>query len=352
MQRQTEKRASAPWVEKYRPTQFDQIVIEPHNRAILQNILATGYFPNLLLYGPPGTGKTTTIINLIHAYQARYFSGKNNDLIIHLNASDDRGIDIIRNQICSFVSSSGMFCTGLKFVILDEIDYMTKNAQHALRYLLINNMQNVRFCLMCNYISKIDEGLQNNFLKLRFNQLPAADIFQFLKNIVTHEVIPIDDSTIQAIQTFYKSDIRSMINFIQMNQDFIISTTAAASSQPAKKLKKKNMFSVQIPHLVQIIDDTIWATLLEKIRQAAAPEADEQTVLDPLVEFVYSLSLKYNMDVKTLLKLLLHYIIRNRNPDAAFLSAMESVMHTESLNAEIYLKYTLMEIYKADLIKI
>jgi hypothetical protein len=80
--------------------------------------------------------------------------------MIHLNASDERGIDIIRNQINQFVNSKTLFNKGMKFVILDEVDYMTKNAQQALRYLLQNYSSSVRFCLICNYISKIDEGLQ------------------------------------------------------------------------------------------------------------------------------------------------------------------------------------------------
>ena len=147
-----------PFVEKYRPTIFDNIVLDPLNKQILKNIIENSYFPNLLFYGPPGTGKTTTIINLINAYQEKQ-NNKNKDLIIHLNASDERGIDIIRNQINYFVISKPLFNNGMKFVILDEVDYMTKNAQQALRYLLQNYTNNVRFCLICNYISKIDEGL-------------------------------------------------------------------------------------------------------------------------------------------------------------------------------------------------
>ena len=91
-----------PWVEKYRPSCFDDIVLDPVNKTILSNILKTNYFPNLLFYGPPGTGKTTTIINLVNSYQEK-LNMKNKGLMIHLNASDERGIDIIRNQINSFV---------------------------------------------------------------------------------------------------------------------------------------------------------------------------------------------------------------------------------------------------------
>ena len=100
----TEKTDTRPWVEKYRPTNFDDIVLEPLNRTLLENIVSQNNFPNLLFYGPPGTGKTTTIINLIDKYQEHY-NQKRKGLKIHLNASDDRGIDVIRNQINQFVNT-------------------------------------------------------------------------------------------------------------------------------------------------------------------------------------------------------------------------------------------------------
>jgi len=202
------------WVEKYRPKILQEIVLDTLNKQILSNIIETQYFPNLLFYGPPGTGKTTTIINLINAYQEKV-GVKKKDLIIHLNASDERGIDIIRNQINFFVNSKPLFNNGIKFVILDEVDYMTKNAQQALRYLLQNYTCNVRFCLICNYISRIDEGLQNEFIRLKFNQLPKEKIINFLNNISISENLDLSPKTLSSIQNLYKSDIRSMINFIQ-----------------------------------------------------------------------------------------------------------------------------------------
>ena len=96
---------SIPWVEKYRPDVFEDIILDDNNRELFKNILDRNYFPNLLLHGPPGIGKTTTIINLINK-----FKKKNNEesktLVIHLNASDERGIDIIRNNIYNFVLTS------------------------------------------------------------------------------------------------------------------------------------------------------------------------------------------------------------------------------------------------------
>ena len=87
-----------PWIEKYRPNKFEDIVLENSNKKLLNNIIKTNNFPNLLFYGPPGTGKTTTIINMINSYQIKH-KQKKKGLMIHLNASDDRGIHIIRNQI-------------------------------------------------------------------------------------------------------------------------------------------------------------------------------------------------------------------------------------------------------------
>ena len=145
-----EKNDSIPWVEKYRPKDFNDIVLNENNRSLLENILNNNYFPNLLLYGPPGTGKTTTIINLINRYQ-EINNEKSKELIVHLNASDDRGIDIIRNQINQFVNSKTLFTKGLKFIILDEVDYMTKNAQIAMKNLLQTYQCNVRFFLILIY---------------------------------------------------------------------------------------------------------------------------------------------------------------------------------------------------------
>jgi DNA polymerase III delta prime subunit len=207
---------SSPWIEKYRPKSFDNIVLDPMNRQIFENIIKQNNIPNLIFYGPPGTGKTTTIINLINKYQEKY-NQRNKGLMIHLNASDERGIDVIRNQINSFVNTKTLFTHGIKFIILDEVDYMTKNAQQALKYLIQQYNKNIRFCLICNYISRLDYSLQNEFIRLRFSQLPKQEINHFLKNIVKKEKLNISQKQLEFIQNKFNSDIRSMINFLQSN---------------------------------------------------------------------------------------------------------------------------------------
>jgi replication factor C subunit 3/5 len=207
-----------PWVEKYRPENFDDIVLDNYNKEIFENMLKNNYIPNLLLYGPPGSGKTTTIINLINKYQENN-NEVNKSLIIHLNASDERGIDIIRNQINNFVNSNCLFIKGLRFVILDEVDYMTKNAQQALKYLLEDNKNSIRFCLICNYISKIDYALQSLFIRIKFNELPKKDIICMLNNIKNNERLDCNISTFENLYNYYKSDVRSMINHLQSKKN-------------------------------------------------------------------------------------------------------------------------------------
>jgi replication factor C subunit 3/5 len=301
-----------PFMELYRPQSIDNIVLDPLNKQMLKNIIDTSYFPNLLFYGPPGTGKTTTIINLINAYQDK-LNKRNRDLIIHLNASDERGIDIIRNQINFFVNSNPLFNHGMKFVILDEVDYMTKNAQQALRYLLQNYTSNVRFCLICNYISKIDEGLQNEFIKLRFNQLPRESIISFLDQISVSENLQLSTKTLSGIQKLFKSDIRSMINFMQSNQDM------------------EN-------DALHIMDNEVWDTLREKLARRES--------IASISQFIYTLSVNYNIDKKNIIKDFLDYIIRShpKYVDSDFLNFVENLMHSPNQNNKSCMHYSISQL--------
>jgi len=299
-----------PWIEKFRPSQFEDIVLDPLNKQILQNIIETSYFPNLLFYGPPGTGKTTTIINLINAYQEKN-NQRNKELMIHLNASDERGIDIIRNQINQFVNSKTLFIKGMKFVILDEVDYMTKNAQQALKYLLQDYSNNVRFCLICNYISRIDEGLQNEFLRLRFNQLPKENIIHLLKNIAKVEKLNIEEKSLSQIQKIYKSDIRSMINYMQSNQDII-------------------------NYDFYIVDNNVWEDLYLKCGQVKN---------DNTWNYIKEISKKYNINKKNIIKDLLNYIIRNKDiVSCKLLNFIENIMHFPECNQQYYINYVLLKL--------
>jgi len=301
-----------PWVEKYRPTKLNDIVLDPLNKFIIDNIIEKNHFPNILLYGPPGTGKTTTIINLVNNFQEKH-NQQNKGLMIHLNASDERGIDIIRSQIHQFVNSNSLFHNGIKFVILDEVDYMTKNAQQALKYLLQGFNNNVRFCLICNYISRIDESLQTEFMRIRFNQLPEADIIAFLSTISIKENLNIPVEKLKSIQRLFKSDIRSMINYIQSNQYII--------------------------HNKEVIDDDIWNQLTLLIK--------DNTHYKNSIKQFYKISSDYNIEIKNIIKDYLNYIIHNKPEYLTnhFLKFSEFIMHLNEPYADYVIRYTILSLH-------
>ena len=302
---------TTPWVEKYRPNSFENIVLESYNRIFLENIIIKNTIPNLLFYGPPGTGKTTTIINLINSYQK-----KNNcvdkSLVIHLNASDERGIDTIRNNINSFVNSKSLFKKGMKFVILDEVDYMTKNAQQALKYLLHSHPENVRFCLICNYISKIDESLQNDLVRVRFNQLPKDKIITFLNNISTKEDLKYSQTQLSSIQYLFNSDLRSMINYMQSNQH------------------------VSFKH--EIISDKTWNDLLDSCKLSCEDAINKLNFISQV----------QNVEKKHILKNLMNYIIRNKSDlvNDIFLTTCKNITQNQEACLEYLLNYFFSELHK------
>jgi replication factor C subunit 3/5 len=204
------------FVEKYRPTELLTMQYNEYNKTILQNSLKLNKISNMIFYGPPGTGKTTVIINFVNEYLKKN-QLINKGLLLHLNASDDRGVDIIRNNILTFVKSDGILSNKLKFVILDEADYMTKTAQKLLQSIIEKYYKHVRIFMICNYISKIDTTLLSEFIVLRFNQLGKDIITNLLTKIIIREKLAISHSELDAVQDYYKYDIRSMINSIQYN---------------------------------------------------------------------------------------------------------------------------------------
>jgi len=202
---------TSPWVEKYRPESLGDVIAHHDIVATLNRFVDQDKLPHLLLYGPPGTGKTSTVL----ALAKRIFGTKVKSMTLELNASDDRGIDIVKNEIKEFAGTRTIFGAGFKMIILDEADNMTNAAQFALRRVIENYTSNVRFCLICNYVNKIIPALQSRCTRFRFSPLETIHIRPRLRDIAKKEAIEVSDEALVAVERLSGGDMRKCLNVLQ-----------------------------------------------------------------------------------------------------------------------------------------
>ena len=204
-------KASMPWVEKYRPKKLDDLVAHEEIISTITRLVDNGKLPHLLLYGPPGTGKTSTILAC-----ARQMYGANmKSMVLELNASDNRGINDVRNLVQSFASSQRLFAKGVKLIILDEADSMTKDAQFALRRIIEKYTKNARFCLICNYVSRIIPALQSRCTRFRFSPLKEVQVRSRVEDIVRSEGLDVTPQGLNALLKLGAGDMRKILNIMQ-----------------------------------------------------------------------------------------------------------------------------------------
>lgn len=222
-QYEEERLQHTPWVEKYRPKKLDDVASQDHAVKVLKKTLESANLPHMLFYGPPGTGKTSTVLALAkqlygpHLYKSR---------VLELNASDERGISIVRQKIKNFARSTisnpskedleNYPCPPYKIIILDEADSMTNDAQAALRRTMENYASITRFCLICNYITRIIDPLASRCSKFRFRLLNNENALDRLKYIVKEEDIHLhNDEVLTEILKISKGDLRKAITYLQ-----------------------------------------------------------------------------------------------------------------------------------------
>jgi len=179
---------------------------------IITTMIDSDNLPHLLLYGPPGTGKTSTIVA---AAKRMYGASKYSSMTLELNASDARGINVVRNEIKEFAGTQQLFSRGVKLIILDEADAMTSDAQFALRRVIEKYTKNARFCLICNYVSKIIPALQSRCTRFRFAPLRPNQIRGRLEEIAKEERVPITKDGVEAILDLSGGDMRRVLNLLQ-----------------------------------------------------------------------------------------------------------------------------------------
>ena len=200
---------NTPWIEKYRPSKLSQIVGNKRIISNLQSISESGNLPNLILAGPPGTGKTTSVLALAHELLGENFK----KAVIELNASDERGINVVRDKIKRFAQQKIPLPEGRhKIIILDEADSMTSSAQGSMRVTISDYSNTTRFVLACNDSSKIIEAIQSRCTVLRFGKLSSDDIKERIKFVLKNENAKYDEKGLQAIIDTCNGDMRYALN--------------------------------------------------------------------------------------------------------------------------------------------
>lgn len=210
---------TTPWVEKYRPRTVDEVSEQTEIVAVLKQCLEQGAdMPHLLFYGPPGTGKTSTII----AAARQLFGDMYKERMLELNASDDRGIQVIRDKVKTFAQLTasgrrpdGKPCPPFKIVVLDEADSMTSAAQAALRRTIERETKTTRFCLICNYVSCIIDPLTSRCSKFRFKPLSHSVMLARLEHICSREGVKCAPRVLARLVDASGGDMRRVITSLQ-----------------------------------------------------------------------------------------------------------------------------------------
>ncbi len=228
------------WTEKYRPKNLDEVIGQKHVTERLKAYVETKNMPHLLMTGPAGTGKTTCSLAMAREMFGDEWKGN----FIELNASDERGIDVVRGKIKEFARTAPLGNAEFKIIFMDEADALTSDAQAALRRTMEKYSKICRFILSCNYSSKIIDPIQSRCAVFRFKPLSKEDVRSFLTKIVTNEGVKIDDDALEALVHVARGDMRRAVNSLQVaasmdktiDVDTIYQTTGLANPEEVKDM--------------------------------------------------------------------------------------------------------------------
>jgi len=242
------------WTEKYRPNTFEDIVGQEEIVKRVKNLTASLNIPHMLFAGPAGIGKSTLAI-IVAKQLFKEFWREN---YLELNASDARGIDVIRQEVKNFARTKSLGSVPFKIIFLDEADALTQEAQQALRRTMENYTGTCRFILSCNYSSKIIDPIQSRCVVFRFRLLEKKDIAKIIHKIAEHEKLSIDEKTIEIIYEGSEGDGRRATNLIQ----------ASASISPVITVELINtMLSSAKPADIKVVLEYALAGDFEKARE-------------------------------------------------------------------------------------
>jgi replication factor C small subunit len=261
--------SSGMWSEKYRPKTLEEIVNQTEIVTRLKTFVEEKNLPHLLFVGPAGVGKTTSILAL-----ARDLYGPSyRNFILELNASDERGIGIIREKVKNFARTSAIASpVSFKILIMDEADHLTSDAQHALRRTMELYTNTCRFCLLGNYSENIIDPIQSRCSVFRFSPLEEVELKNYIKEIALKENLKIVDEGLDAIYQSSKGDVRKAINMLQAaaaNQTLIEDVTIYNLLGNVSPEKVKEMLSVALEGKFLESRDRLRELLID---QGLAPE--------------------------------------------------------------------------------
>lgn len=277
-----------PWVEKYRPQTLDEVVGQDHIIQILKRYVKEGNMPNLMFTGPAGVGKTTTALALAKSILGEYWRQN----FLELNASDARGIDTVRHEIKNF---SRLKSVGAPFriIFLDEVDNMTKDAQHALRREMEMYTKTSSFILSCNYSSKIIDPIQSRCAIFRFTPIKGPQITERLKKIAEAENINTTPGALESIVYFAEGDMRRAVNILQasstiekeITEDSVYEVISKAKPQDVRKiissaLDGKFMEARNLLREVMVEQGTSGEDMITQIYQEVSKMAREGLIED------------------------------------------------------------------------
>lgn len=233
-----------PWVEKYRPNVLADVVGQTEAVKRLQSYVQTHNAPNMLFSGPAGIGKTSAAVALARELFGQEF-GRN---FLELNASDARGIDVVRGQIKDFARTLA-FSSDFKIIFLDECDALTSDAQHALRRTMEKYTKTARFVLSCNYSSRLIEPIQSRCIVFRFRPLQSKEMEERLLAIAEKEKLKLDKKALEAIIYVSMGDLRKGINILQaasaldskVDEDTVFKVSSRAKPKEIKEMVKQAM---------------------------------------------------------------------------------------------------------------
>lgn len=273
-----------PWVEKYRPKTLSDVTAQDHTVNVLQRTLQASNLPHMLFYGPPGTGKTSTILALAkELYGPEMMKAR----VLELNASDERGISIVREKVKDFARMQLVNpppgykdrypVPPFKIIILDEADSMTQDAQSALRRTMETYSKITRFCLICNYVTRIIDPLASRCSKFRFKSLDQGNAKKRLEEIAEKEGVALEDGAVDALIKCSEGDLRKAITFLQSAARLVGAIEKDGEEEAGDKMdvdEEKKAVSVQV---IEEIAGVIPASTIEKLQKAMQPRAAAAT---------------------------------------------------------------------------